>query len=78
METVLDPEYFILILIFCLARLELKPNRVNVLIGIHQPVGTAQTRHLSVRIGSQLIGTAQIKRVGLRAITLFMAMRSSS
>ena len=53
-------------------------NRVSVLIATHQPIGTAQTRRVSVPIGSWLIGTAQIRRVRLRAVTLFMAMRSSS
>ena len=38
-------------------------KRVSVLIGIHQPIGTAQKRCASVPIGSQLIGKAQIKRV---------------
>ena len=35
---------------------------MSVLIGNHQPIGVAQTKRVSVPIGSQLIGTAQMKR----------------
>ena len=41
-------------------------KRVSVLIGNHQPIGVAQTKRVSVPIGSQLIGTAQMKRARLR------------
>ena len=41
-------------------------QRVSVLIGSHQPIGVAQTKRVSVSIGSQLIGTAQIKRASIR------------
>ena len=37
-------------------------QRVSVLICNHQPIGVAQTKRVSVPIGSQLIGTAQMKR----------------
>ena len=39
---------------------------MSVLIGTHQPIGTIQTRRVSVPIDSQVIGTVQIKRVRLR------------
>ena len=41
-------------------------QRVSVLICNHQPIGVAQTKRVSVPIGSQLIGTAQMKRARLR------------
>ena len=41
-------------------------QRVSVLIGNHQPIGVAQTKRVSVPIGSQLIGTAQMKCARLR------------
>ena len=40
-------------------------NRVSVLIGTHQPIGTAQTRRVREPIGSQIIWTAQVKRFRL-------------
>ena len=58
-------DYFILIFIFYVTRMELRPN-AWALIGNHQPIGRAQTRRVSVLIGSQLIWTAQTKRVRLR------------
>ena len=45
---------------------EPQTKRVSVLIGNRLPIGVAQTRHASVPIGSELLGTAQIKRVRLR------------
>ena len=41
-------------------------TRASDLIGDHMLVGTAQTKRVSVLIGSQLMGTAQIKRAWLR------------
>ena len=41
-------------------------RRVSVQIGNHQPIGVAQTKRVSIPIGSQLIGTAQMKRARLR------------
>ena len=43
METVLDVDYFILILIFCLARLDLIGNQL---------IGTAQIKRVRLRHGS--------------------------
>ena len=41
-------------------------RRVSVPIGNHQPTGVAHTQLVCVPIGSQLIGTAQMKRARLR------------
>ena len=50
---------------------------MSVLIGNHQPIEVAQTKRVSVLIGSQLIGTAQMKRARLRqAVTSLMAVKN--
>ena len=41
-------------------------RRASVVIGNHQQIGATQTKRVSVPIGSQQIGTAQLKREELR------------
>ena len=77
---VLDLEYFILNPHLLPVEIGPQTKRVSVLIGDHQPIGIAQTRRVIIPIGSQLFGKTlrfNASSYGM-AVTLFMAMRSSS